>query len=383
MYIYDQISHLHVEATTRCNAACPMCARNSCGGIAPGLPLTELRIKDFRSLFPSEFLAHVQVVDICGAYGDPILAQDLLAIVEYLCFSNTGCCVNIFTNGGLRHPSWWRSLALAMGSHGTVVFAIDGLESTNNIYRRGVNFRRVIENAQAFISAGGIADWDYLVFRHNEHQVEEARVLSERLGFRRFAVKKTSRFLKWAYEYVPELVDQEDPRSFPIYDHRGNRVGQLETPYELSMVNETVKSYDCVRNIPEALNEIFSKTLICCHAAKNRSVFVSATGHAFPCCWTYAQATAPVLHQFATGVDTQMYHLVQACGGFDRVDALARGLAYAVGSPLFEAIERSWKQSSIASGRQKVCARVCGTEFTAFLDQFEGDELVPGNAGAA
>ena len=47
---------------------------------------------------------------------------------------------------------------------------------------------------------GGIAQWDYIVFKHNEHQVEEARKLSKELGFFEFQIKKTSRFFKTLYE---------------------------------------------------------------------------------------------------------------------------------------------------------------------------------------
>ena len=36
-----------------------------------------------------------------------------------------------------------------------------------------------MENVNAFISAGGTAYWKFLIFKHNEHQVEEAKKLSE------------------------------------------------------------------------------------------------------------------------------------------------------------------------------------------------------------
>lgn len=34
----------------------------------------------------------------------------------------------------------------------------------------------------------------YLVFQHNEHQVEEAERLASELGFKEFAIKSTSRY---------------------------------------------------------------------------------------------------------------------------------------------------------------------------------------------
>ncbi len=75
-----------------------------------------------------------------------------------------------------------------------------------------------------------------------------------------------------------------------------------------------------------------------------------------------------------------MYDLVEGLGGFDRINALKTGMAAVVQGPLFAAIEDSWARPSIGSARQKVCARVCGLEFPAIVNQFETPDLVPGPA---
>ena len=41
-------------------------------------------------------------------------------------------------------------------------------------------------NAEAFISAGGKAGWQYLIFPWNKHQIYEARDLAKQMGFRNF-----------------------------------------------------------------------------------------------------------------------------------------------------------------------------------------------------
>jgi hypothetical protein len=92
------------------------------------------------------------------------------------------------------------------------------------------------------------------------------------------------------------------------------------------------------------------------------------------------QATSPKLYGFPAGVDRQVYELVERLGGFERIDARRVGLRTAVESPLFDAIEASWGCSAIAAGRLKVCARVCGTDFPAYLDQFAAPDLVPGQS---
>ena len=51
-----------------------------------------------------------------------------------------------------------------------------------------------MESASYYISAGGKAVWDYIVFAHNEHQVEKAKKLAFKIGFKQFIIKKTGRF---------------------------------------------------------------------------------------------------------------------------------------------------------------------------------------------
>ena len=57
-----------------------------------------------------------------------------------------------------------------------VVFGIDGLEDTSHIYRVNTSFKKVIENAEAFIKQGGLGTWQFIVFKHNVHQLESAKM---------------------------------------------------------------------------------------------------------------------------------------------------------------------------------------------------------------
>lgn len=377
MYAYHEIRHVHAELTTRCNAACPMCARNARGVTAPGLPLTELRLADVRQIFPEPFVARLEAFDFCGAYGEPAAARDVIEIVSYLRKAGPGCAITLYTNGGLRTPAWWERLARALGAPARVVFAIDGIGETNGVYRRRVRFETVIENARAFIRAGGTARWEFLAFRHNEHQVDEARALAAALGFDQFSVKKTGRFLEPTYDHVPEFRDHHDLSRFPVFDEKSRVVGYLEPPLAPGLVNETVLHRDRVAERHGSLEALFDRTPIRCRVLDTSSVFVSAEGYAFPCCWTYVQATRPALYGLPDDADRQMYDLVHATGGFNAIDARRVGLHGAVASPLFAAIESSWACGSVRQGRLRVCARACGLEFPAYFDQFSSDDLLP------
>ncbi len=286
--------------------------------------------------------------------------------------------MEFFTNGGARSDGWWAHLGAVLGDSGRVIFAVDGLEETNAIYRRNVDFERVMRNARAFIEAGGRAQWDFIAFAHNEHEVERAREMSEDLGFEAFSMKKTARFLKPAYDYVPECDGATDLKQFPIYAEDGALVGALRPPRNQAFVNDTARRYEDLLTAHGNLDAVFSSTSIQCQVLRSGSIFVGASGVVFPCCWTYVQATTPVLHEFAPGSGTQLYDLVVAAGGFEAIDAQRVGIRSVVEGPLFEAIEASWSCSSVSDGRLQVCARVCGESFPAYFDQFASPDFVPG-----
>ena len=82
------------------------------------------------------------------------------------------------------------------------MFSIDGLEDTNHIYRVGVQFEKVIQNAKAYIDAGASAHWDMLVFDHNKHQVEQCKQLADKMGFTWFRSKETDRWDEYNFNHI-------------------------------------------------------------------------------------------------------------------------------------------------------------------------------------
>jgi hypothetical protein len=115
--------------------------------------------------------------------------------MKYLREVNPNIMLGIHTNGSLRSKSFWTELGTVLNRSGDYCrFGIDGLEDTNHIHRVNTIWDLIMKNSKAFIDAGGNADWEYLIFEHNEHQVEEAKELSEKLGFKKFIPKVSRRF---------------------------------------------------------------------------------------------------------------------------------------------------------------------------------------------
>ena len=257
MYRYQDIKDIHLEITSKCQAKCPMCPRRISGGpLNPFIKLDEITLDVFKKWFELDFIKQLDSLFMCGNLGDPIISKDTLEIYQYLREANPNIRLAMHTNGSARDPEWWQRLAQLKVK---VTFGIDGLSDTHHLYRISTDFNKIIENARAFITAGGVAKWHMLVFAHNEHQIEEARTMSKQMGFVDFSIKHTSRFKQ---DYLQVIDDAGRPT------HR---------------IKPTQTSLDMIPLAEAAQKEV--KPHIVCKAQKFKQLYVSACGNVSPCCW--------------------------------------------------------------------------------------------------
>jgi len=272
-------------------------------------------------------------------------------------------------------------LARVIGK-GKVVFGIDGLEDTNHIYRRGTVFSVVIKNAKAFIQAGGRAQWDFIVFKHNEHQVEKARKLSKELGFETFQIKRTSRFYKVLWEKDPALeYTSEKLGKYPIYNSKGQKIGYLELPENRYYRNNSLKILKDLIKEFGSLDKYFDKVPINCKTKRNPGIFISAGGLVYPCCWVYDQSNYGILYGVTDPIELGVENILREIGGSCQISAKERSIKDIVEGEFFKRIEESWNLPTLVKGRLKVCARVCGARLDMHAKehekQFEGKMLDP------
>ena len=162
---------IHVEASTFCNARCPLCPRNCSGYNVKGVyPEVHLSVDRFKKCL--EQLQGYKFVYFNGHLGDPMMNPKIVELTE-----QTNCKTTITTNGSIGKEETW--IKLAKGKIG-VNFSIDGLEDTNHLYRQDVNWNKLMNRVKWFIYAGGRAIWKFIIFRHNMHQVDEAKALSRK-----------------------------------------------------------------------------------------------------------------------------------------------------------------------------------------------------------
>ena len=355
MYRYKDIKTIHLEVTQNCQASCPMCDRNMNGkGINPHINLDELSLLDCVDIFPPEFIKQLDTMYMCGNLGDPIVAKDTLEIFEYFRSHNPNMWLSMNTNAGAKNEEWWRQLAEVFGRMGAVIFSVDGLRDTNHLYRQGVVWDNVERNMRAFIDAGGRARWDYLIFEHNQHQVEEAEALANEWGCEKFMKKKTGRFI---------TQDSKKKESHQAVNRKGKETQELKKP-DAKYLNKALSKQDVIINKYGTMDAYYDAAPIVCKVKKENSLFITAEGLALPCCWT-AGRMYKWWHKDPKA--EQIWNFIPDKGVLDA----RKGLSKVFDSGIFEDIQNSWSKPSCGDGKLKVCSMKCGAEFDPFAEQFK------------
>lgn len=289
MWTFDNLNAIHLELSSKCNAACPGCPRflNNSPNVNPDLKQTEISLSDFKSWLTPDILSKIKSWVICGTHGDPITCVDFIDIVQYICDHSPGR-IQINTNGGLRGERFFESLGETLvkatkadGVYREVVFSIDGLSDTNHIYRRNVIWHKLIKNIKAYINTGSRGAWEFLKFKHNVHQILEAQDLAEFLGLD-FRVKN------------PYGVEDH---SMPVYDK------EYDLDYIISHHEDVIgkdpyvpRDITYIAPMPDITSQ---EGCISCNSFRDNlcEIYIDHNGLVHPCCFVsnklYAMSNTP------------------------------------------------------------------------------------------
>lgn len=269
MRYLDKPKVLQFEISSNCNANCIGCSR---ADPLNDLQLNPLIVKNkflhidiFKKIINADFFKDVEEIQFCGSIDDPPMHPDFLEMLEFLIKLDRHHII-IHTNGGMRKPDYWADMARVLSgvsldkSRYTLNFSIDGLADTNHIYRRGVQWDKLMDNVSAFIGAGGRACWQWVVFPWNTHQLPEAHELAHDMGFFLFRERNDT------------CLDQRDLQELHDYfEQEQMRVNWDWDTYLYSLSDSN-----------EHNGEIYCKT-----GNDELAYFIAHTGEIFPCCFLY------------------------------------------------------------------------------------------------
>lgn len=389
----EPVTLLHIELSTHCNAACPLCMRyyNSSTIVRPDLNLTSISLEQFKKYFTATFLSTLKRIMYCGTMGDPLMAKDCYDIIQYVNEINPNCQQTFHTNGGIREKIFWSKMGeLFSKPNMKLIFSIDGLEDTNHIYRRNVVWSKLINNADTFIKAGGQATWEYLVFDHNDHQVELAKELSVAMGFVAFLSKRPTGFESKNGEFKPrEVFDGAGNQLYQIYPTKklkynsGKKVkinsllnsimNDEKYSVDLNLIKEVKQlgyfpiikdrldtfEYSRVNELGSYKNELDKKEINChsLHQKEGHEIYVNAEGMVYPCCFVGTRHDA----RLASFTDDQIKISMEPYR--DSLNLNIQNIELILRSGVFEEIfSKSWAIDSIEHGKMAICAETCNKD---------------------
>ena len=284
MWSSDTVEWIDIELTSYCNIDCPGCfrqvKRNKVNNILDKDVLTLEQIKKWitRKNFPN-----CKLINFCGSIDEPTLHPELLDILDYL----EGVDINISSNGSTKTTKFWRNLGERKIS---VFFGIDGIDQKSlEKYRIGSNFKKLQTNWREFIKVGGHATWQFIVFEHNEHLIDDAKQMAKDEGFENFRL---------------------------IYSHR-------------------TENKESKTKIREEEHEIV------CKYGNQKRVFLSHTGALLPCCFfnsEYLQVYAG--HE----IENRFMEKYQELGGPLEVNLKYNNPDEVISGELYNSVVKSWDE---------------------------------------
>lgn len=176
-----ELDRLHVELTSRCTLECPACARTQWRELTKiPMPKQDLDISTFKKFMDCEAGRATDTLLLCGDYGDTIYYPYLF---EFLQEFREEKKFIIKTNGSYQTQEFWMKLADILDERDLIVFAIDGLEEDNHLYRKNSDWASTMMGLDIMSTHSDIKiKWQTIVFSFNQERLDKIKNFAESKG---------------------------------------------------------------------------------------------------------------------------------------------------------------------------------------------------------
>ncbi|MCB0367603.1 MAG: radical SAM protein [Bdellovibrionales bacterium] len=351
-----QLYNWHLEISSRCPLKCPRCTRTEFPGT---YRVTQLGLDFIKTLFTPDFLkSEVKRITFSGGVGDPLYNSDLADIVAYIKSSHPDVQLVLITNGSHKPRQWWQNLLHHFNGHDEIIFSIDGWDNeSNNLYRINSDWESIMVGLQEAVKSSALVRWSTIIFRFNEHKIEDIRELARQQGVDSFHAVLSERF---GMHYVNEEtgIDPLEPsESFRSSIPRTQRFKESfkTNPGKHRGARETFRSIDdsFKKSYEDTLAKYQGFYILPTCKFGYRGIYVDVEGILYPCSW--------VSHQFdkkASLVNPE--RVLHYEDGFykyrDRLNLSKRSLQDVISDPLWGELECGWKSEESAF---IICERKC------------------------
>lgn len=183
---------LMIEPTNFCNLSCPLC------------PTGNKSLKRARGFM--EFNGFTKIIDECGDYllnltlwnyGEPMLHKNIYDMIEYA--KKKKIFIRMSTNGHF-FSSPENAERLVKSRLDDLIISLDGAsQETLSKYRLGANFEEIINGIKSVVEAKKklqsklpFIEVQFVVMRHNEHEVDKIKEIADHIGIDKLTLKTAS-----------------------------------------------------------------------------------------------------------------------------------------------------------------------------------------------
>lgn len=258
---------LFLDPCNLCNLRCPLCPTGMNDlGRKQGMMSFECFQRYLEPHLPYLFEVNVH------NWGESLINPEIFRMIEHAQSRNVG--TNMSSNLVIAQPHHLDGLIDAGLEHLTV--SLDGADQESyEKYRVRGNFDRVVENMADLIAkrnARGrkapFVEWQYIVMKHNQHKVEEAEALANKLGVDRI------RFIPVGLPYESRNRQILADEWFPT-DFEGRDKGK-DTPQTFGQADRPAPCYYLYRSMVVNTDGGVSP---CCIVYKDRRDFDHMEAH--------------------------------------------------------------------------------------------------------
>jgi radical SAM protein with 4Fe4S-binding SPASM domain len=179
--VFGYPTHLTVDVTNICKLKCPLCPT---GVGAPGRKKGMMPLTTYKKII-DELGTYLISIDLFN-WGEPLMNRDVSAMIAYA--HSRHIVTSLSSN--LQHFSEAAAEQLISSGLDILILSIDGAsQESYEKYRVGGDFRKTIDHISLLVkkkrelrSAHPHICWQFLVMRHNEHEVEAAKKMAAELG---------------------------------------------------------------------------------------------------------------------------------------------------------------------------------------------------------
>lgn len=347
---YRNTHNLQVDITSYCNARCSGCVRNKDGDeVKEELILEHFDLEVWERLAKEDTAGwYIATLTLNGNWGDPMMHPHLVKMLAIWSLYHPESAMYLHTNGSMRTTKFWEDMGevCRQFTNHFIVFSIDGMHDTHNIYRRKTDLNKILENIKAFTSKGGRGIVTMTLFEHNKHQVKQVEALAKTTGVFQFNLRHSH-----GTELLVKTKDDGD-----YYVNASDEIDEYQVEFKENRdalpIMSKQRDYDIFLDVSDKLQEEAKQSSCACPWYNDKSVQIDPWGKVWPCCHVSLYGTYIEGHTLNLDVDQSFLR--------------AREMNNLKKFSLSEILKNEWFTETVPdavhNGSWNQCKRICGVE---------------------